>query len=61
MNTTRLPERPARRHDPRRRHRYPAEIEAALDEYPTVRSSCVIGLPDEDLGSVPYALLPTDE
>ena len=29
---------------------YPAEVEAALDEHPEVRSSCVIGLPDEDLG-----------
>jgi bile acid-coenzyme A ligase len=36
---------------------YPAEIEAALDEHPAVRSSCVIGLPDEDLGSVPHALV----
>ena len=29
---------------------YPAEIEAAIDEHPLVQSSCVIGLPDEDLG-----------
>ena len=29
---------------------YPAEIEAALDAHPQVRSSAVIGLPDEDLG-----------
>jgi len=36
---------------------YPAEVEAALDEYPAVRSSCVIGLPHEDLGSVPHALV----
>jgi bile acid-coenzyme A ligase len=36
---------------------YPAEIEAALDEHPAVRSSCVIGLPHEDLGSAPYALV----
>jgi bile acid-coenzyme A ligase len=35
---------------------YPAEIEAALDEHPAVRSSCVIGLPNEDLGAVPHAL-----
>src|SRR3712207_3454737 len=27
---------------------YPAEVEAALDEHPTVQSCCVIGLPDED-------------
>jgi len=36
---------------------YPAEVEAALDEYPAMRSSCVIGLPHEDLGSVPHALV----
>ena len=36
---------------------YPAEIEAVLDEHPAVRSSCVIGLPHEDLGSVPHALV----
>ena len=28
---------------------YPAEIEAAIDEHPLVHSSCVIGLPDDDL------------
>jgi bile acid-coenzyme A ligase len=36
---------------------YPAEIEAALDEHPAVRSSCVIGLPHEELGAVPHALV----
>jgi bile acid-coenzyme A ligase len=36
---------------------YPAEVEGALDEYPAVRSSCVIGLPHEDLGNVPHALV----
>jgi bile acid-coenzyme A ligase len=36
---------------------YPAEIEAALDEHPAVRSSCVIGLPHDDLGAVPHALV----
>ena len=36
---------------------YPAEVEAALDEHPAVRSSCVIGLPDEDLGNAPHALI----
>jgi len=36
---------------------YPAEVEAALDEHPAVRSSCVIGLPDQDLGNVPHALV----
>ena len=30
---------------------YPAEIEAALDEHPRVRSCAVIGLPDDDLGN----------
>lgn len=30
---------------------YPAEVEAAIDACPGVRSSCVIGLPDEDLGA----------
>jgi len=36
---------------------YPAEVEAALDEHPAIRSSCVIGLPDEDLGNRPHALI----
>jgi bile acid-coenzyme A ligase len=36
---------------------YPAEIEAALEEHPAVLSSCVIGLPHEDLGSVPHAIV----
>jgi bile acid-coenzyme A ligase len=36
---------------------YPAEIESAIDEYPTVSSSCVVGLPHEDLGSVPHAIV----
>ncbi len=35
---------------------YPAEIEAALDEHPAVRSCCVIGLPD-DMGNIPYAIV----
>jgi len=39
------------------RNIYPAEVEAALDEHPAVRSSCVIGLPDEDLGSRVHALV----
>ncbi len=38
---------------------YPAEVEAALDEHPSVRSSAVIGLPDDDLGSVPHAIVET--
>jgi bile acid-coenzyme A ligase len=36
---------------------YPAEIEAALDEHPLVSSSCVIGLPHDDLGNVPHAIV----
>jgi bile acid-coenzyme A ligase len=36
---------------------YPAEIEAALDAHAAVLSSCVIGLPDEDLGSAPHAIV----
>ena len=30
---------------------YPAEVEAVIDAFPGVRSSCVIGLPDDDLGA----------
>src|SRR5205814_8478570 len=40
---------------------YPAEIEAALDEHPRVRSCAVIGLPDDDLGNVVYAIVQTDD
>jgi len=40
---------------------YPAEIEAALDEHPAVRTCCVIGLPDDDLGSIPYAIVELSE
>jgi bile acid-coenzyme A ligase len=36
---------------------YPAEIEAALEEHPAVQSAVVVGLPDEDLGSRPHALV----
>ncbi len=36
---------------------YPAEVEAAIDEFPHVRSSAVIGLPDEDLGSRIHAIV----
>jgi bile acid-coenzyme A ligase len=36
---------------------YPAEVEAALDEHPAVLSSCVIGLPDDDLGNRLHALI----
>ncbi|MBL4681273.1 MAG: AMP-binding protein [Pseudomonadales bacterium] len=40
---------------------YPAEIEAALDAFPGVRSSAVIGLPHEDLGSVIHAIVDSTE
>jgi len=40
---------------------YPAEVEAALDEHPAVDSSCVIGLPDEDLGSRLHAIVQARE
>lgn len=36
---------------------YPAEIEAALDAHPAVRSSAVIGLPDGDLGQVVHGIV----
>jgi bile acid-coenzyme A ligase len=36
---------------------YPAEVEAAIDACPGVRSSCVIGLPDEDLGNRVHAIV----
>ncbi len=36
---------------------YPAEVEAALDAHPSVRSSAVIGLPDDDLGQLVHALV----
>jgi bile acid-coenzyme A ligase len=36
---------------------YPAEIEAAIDTHPAVRSSAVIGLPDEDMGNAIHAIV----
>jgi bile acid-coenzyme A ligase len=36
---------------------YPAEVEAALQEHPEVRSVAVIGLPDEDLGNIVHAIV----
>ena len=38
---------------------YPAEVEAAIDEYPAVQSCAVIGLPDEDLGQRVHAIVQT--
>jgi bile acid-coenzyme A ligase len=40
---------------------YPAEIEAALDAHPRVRSSAVIGLPDADLGQRVHAIVEAAE
>jgi len=39
---------------------YPAEVEAALDEHPAVRSCAVIGLPDDDLGQRVHAIVEVD-
>lgn len=36
---------------------YPAEIEVALCEHPSVLSSLAVGVPDDDLGQVPYVLV----
>jgi bile acid-coenzyme A ligase len=36
---------------------YPAEVEGAIDAHPRVRSSAVIGLPDEDLGQRVHAIV----
>ncbi|MDX1736038.1 MAG: AMP-binding protein, partial [Halioglobus sp.] len=40
---------------------YPAEVEAAIDAYEGVRSSAVIGLPDEDLGDRVHAIVDVGE
>jgi len=40
---------------------YPAEIEAALDAYPGVRSSAAIGLPHPDLGNAVHAIVDAPE
>jgi len=36
---------------------YPAEVEAAIDSCPGVRSSAVIGLPDRDMGNLVHAVV----
>ncbi len=36
---------------------YPAEVEAALEAHPQVRSSAVIGMPDDDLGQRVHAIV----
>lgn len=40
---------------------YPAEVEAALVEHRAVSEACVIGLPHEDKGSAPHAILQLTE
>ncbi|NTY61324.1 AMP-binding protein [Mycolicibacterium sphagni] len=42
------------------RNVYPAEIENALAEHPAVLSCLVVGVPHEDLGQVPHALVHID-
>ena len=39
---------------------YPAEVEAALQEHPDVRSCAVVGLPDDDLGQRVHAIVEAD-
>ncbi len=39
------------------RNVYPAEIECALSEHPKILSCLVVGIPDDDLGQVPHALV----
>lgn len=40
---------------------YPAEIEAVLVEHELVLDACVLGLPHEELGSTPHAIVQTAE
>jgi len=40
---------------------YPAEVEAAIDAYPGVRSSAVIGLPHDDMGNAVHAIIDRPE
>jgi bile acid-coenzyme A ligase len=42
------------------RNVYPAEIESALSAHPDVLSCLVVGVPDDDLGQVPHALVQAD-
>jgi bile acid-coenzyme A ligase len=39
---------------------YPAEVEAALQEHPSIESCAVIGLPDDDLGNRIHAIVQTN-
>lgn len=43
------------------RNVYPAEIENALSAHPQVLSCLVVGVPHDDLGQVPYALVHTSQ
>jgi bile acid-coenzyme A ligase len=36
---------------------YPAEVEAAIDEHPAIRSCAVVGVPDDDLGQRVHAIV----
>ncbi|MGB3810793.1 MAG: AMP-binding protein [Parvibaculum sp.] len=40
---------------------YPAEVEAAIDAFAGVRSSAVIGLPDDDMGNTIHAIVDAPE
>ena len=40
---------------------YPAEVEAAIELFPGVRSCVVIGLPDDDLGNRVHAIIDAPE
>lgn len=39
---------------------YPAEIESAIQEHPSVKSCAVIGLPDDDKGNTVHAIIEAD-
>jgi bile acid-coenzyme A ligase len=40
---------------------YPAEVEAVLQEHPSVRSVAVIGLPDDEMGSIVHAIVEPEQ
>ena len=40
---------------------YPAEVEATLMEHPRVEIAIVVGLPDDDLGAVPHAIIRAEQ
>ncbi len=45
----------------RGRNIYPAEVEGVLESHPSVRSSAVIGLPDDDLGQTIHAIVQAED